>query len=480
MSSDITTSLTLASQIDSLVQTYRTSLRSPITTLENTKTTLTARLSVLTELKTRLATLNTIAKKLSLSGAESAFRQFTVSSTQPGIGSATASSAAAPGSHTLKVTQLAKADTVLGAQVTSAGTEIVTGTGTGVRSFRLTVNGVNTAVDVTLESGDTNSTVLGKIAAAVNGGTSGVTASVVMDTPTTSRLVFQSGATGSTQAVSMADTTGTLLAHIGLTASVISGRTAVAGTSAGFVYSSTALLNAKFSLDGIQMERTSNSIQDALSGVTLELKGTQAAADDPVVLAVGYDNEKIRSTVGEFLDAYNKAITYIADKTAVDPNNNVRQILAGDSAIRRLRIQMRGIGGGSVDSVTAGDPATLSAIGISVADDGTLTLSNTARFDAVLAGGIERVTNLFNSTSGIAVRMTALVDGFATSGGMIDASKEGIDGQITAIKSRVKRMEEVVDRKVERYRAEFVRLQNTLELVTQQQAIMTAILDGLT
>ncbi len=472
------TALNLAASIDALVQQYRTAQRKPIVALENRKTTLKARLNVLTELKTRLSALNSISRTLSAGGPDSAFLQYAVSTTQPAIATATAGSAASLGTHTLRVTQLAKADTVLGAQLSSTGTDLVTGGGTGVKAFRLTVNGVDTTVQVTVAEGDTNSTVLGKIATAVNGSGAMVSASVVMDTPTTSRLVFQSKTTGSVQALSMADTSGSLLAGIGLTASVIAGRTAVTGTSAGFITSDTGLLDARFQLDGISMVRGSNTVQDALTGVTFELKGTQGAADDPVVLAVGYDKEKIRGKVSEMLKAYNASISYIAEKTAVDPENNVREILAGDTIIRNLRIQMRGIAGGAVDSVVTGNPSLLSQIGITVADDGTLTLADTAAFDAMVTGDVQKVSDLFNSTSGIAVRLKTVLEGFVNAGGALDASKTGVDGQISSIESRVKRMEEQVNRKVDRYREEFVRLQNTLAIVSQQQQIMSTLLSG--
>lgn len=472
------TALNLAASIDALVQTYRTSQRQPILALENRKTSLKARLNVLTELKSRLSALHSISSSLSLGGTDSAFLQYAVSSTRSEIATATAGSAASLGTHTLRVSQLAKADTVLSAQVTNTGTDIVSAGGAGTREFRLTVNGVNTTVQVTLAAGDTNSAVLGKIASAVNAGSSGVTASVVLDTPTTSKIVFQSKTTGSTQAVSMADTSGSLLAHIGLTAGVISGRTAVSGNAAGFLYSDTGLLNAEFTLDGIQMVRSSNTVQDALAGVVFQLKGTQAPADDAVVLAVDYDKEKIRGKVEELLTAYNDAVSYITQKTAVDPSNNVREILAGDTVFRKLRIQMRGIAGGTVGSVATGNPSLLSQIGITVAEDGKMTLSNTAAFDAMMSDGVQKVADLFSSASGVAVRFTSLMEGFVNSGGQMDASKTGVDGQITSITSRVKRLEEQVTKKVDRYREEFVRLQNTLAIVTQQQQIMNTILYG--
>jgi len=471
-------SLSLLTSIDSLVQQYRASLRKPVVSLENRKTTLNARLSVLADLKTKLNTLYTTVKDLSLTGSSSKFLVYSVSSTLPSIATATATSSAAIGTHTLLVTQLAKADTVLSSQFTSSGTSIVTAEGTGTKTIRLSVNGVNTDVNVTLSSGDTNSTVLSNIASAINASGASVSASVVSDTSTTSRLVLTSKQTGSSNAISLSDVTGTLLDNIGLTDAIVSGRTASTSTTGGFVYSSTSSLNANFKLDSIDIVRESNSVSDALTGVTLELKGTQNPSDTPVTLTVGVDTAEIQARVQKFITDYNDVLGYITSKTSVDPSTHTRQILAGDTVFLNLRTNLRSTVFQQVTSVVPGNPSLLSQIGITVASDGTLSLSDSAKFTEALTTDVVKVSDLFNSTSGIAIKLENLLDTFVTTGGQIDTTVDGVNDQVSSLTSRIKRLDEQINRKVERFRNEFARLQSLMDNVTWQQRMIQSLTTG--
>ncbi len=468
-------SLSLASSIDSLVQQFRTSQRKSIVPLENRKTTLTARLKVLADVKSKLAALQTSAKNLALTGSNSNFLAYTVSSTSSSVVTATASSQAAVGAHTILVTQLAKADTVLSSQVTSSALDIITAEGAGTKTFRITVNGENTDVNVTLSAGETNSTVLSNIATAINASEAGVSASVVSDTSTTSRLVLTSKTTGSGNAISLTDVSGTLLDSIGLTDAIVAARTASTSTTAGFVYSSTSSLDANFRLDGIDLVRESNSVSDALSGVTFELKGVQNPSDTPVTLTVAVDKEKIRSRVEKFIKDFNDALTLLTSKTAVDPVLKVREILAGDSVFLNLRVSLRTIAGGTVTSVSAGNPKLLSEIGIAMASDGTLSMKSTAAFDDALSSDITKVSDLFNTSNGIATRLQTLLDGFVSTGGQIDTSTKGTNNQLASLTSRIKSFDERLNKRVDQFRQEFVKLQGVLAAVARQQQMIQSL-----
>ena len=464
--------------LDTLVQQYRISQRKPALALENRKTSLKARLNALSDVKSKLDALLAAMKDLSLTGSSSKFLAFSVSSSLTNIATASASSAASKGSHTLLVTQLAKADTIVSSRLTSSATSVVTAEGTGTKTIRLSVNGTNTDINITLASGDTNTSILSNIAAAVNASGANVTASVVSDTSSTSKLVFTSKTTGSTNAVSLTDVTGTLLDNIGLTDAIISGRTASTSTTGGYLYSSTASLDANFKLDGIDIVRGTNTVSDALTGVTIELKATQSVTDTPVALTVGVDKATIRSKVEDFIKKYNEALTTLTAKTAVDPDTKVRQILAGDFVFRNLRTNLRGIASGAVSSVMTGNPKVLSDIGIKTASDGTLSLSDVAAFDSALDSDIAKVEDLFNSTNGIAVQLKTLTDSFVKTGGEIETTSSSASSQITNLTSQIKRFDEQLDRKVERFRDDFARIQSAIAFAARQQEMVRAILSG--
>jgi flagellar hook-associated protein 2 len=463
----------ISSQIESLVQQYRLSISKPVRTLENRRTSLNARLSVLAELKSKLTALHTLAKDLKATGSLSKFNVFTVESSLPTIAAATATSSAAAGTHTLLVTQLAKNETVLSSQLTSTSTSIADAVGPGTKSIRITVNGVATDVSFAVEAGQSNSTVLSNIASAVNAASgSKVTASVVADTTGTVRLVFTSKETGSANAMTLEDISGTVLDEIGLSDSVIAGRTASTATTGGFLYSTVGLLDAKFKVDGIDIVRGSNSVSDVLTGITLELKGVQGLNDTPVTLKVGVDKAKIKTTIEDFLKAYNEALSYLQAKTSVNPENKTREILASDQLFKGLKIDMRSLMGSAVTSVSEGNPSLLSDIGIKANSDGTLSLSDSTKLDDALASDVRKVSDLFNSSEGLAVRLSSLLETFTSFGGEIDIARDGTQDQLTNIRTALTRTNAQIDRRVEAFRLQFEALQSALNKISlQSQAI---------
>jgi flagellar hook-associated protein 2 len=464
--------------IDSLAQQYRISQRKPVLSLENRKTNISARLNALADIKTKLDALFSTVKDLSLTGASSKFLSFAASSSATAIATVSASSAASKGTHSLVVTQLAKADTIVSSQLASTGTGVVSAAGTGQKTIRLSVNGVDTEVSISLEAGDTNSTIMSKIATAVNESAAGVNASVVADTPTTSKLVFRSKDTGSGNAISLEDVSGSLLQSVGLNSQDLSQRIAATGTTGGFLYSDAATLDAKFNVDGIDIIRGSNSVNDVLTGVTIELKGIHAPGDQPVSISVGVDKSAVRATIDKFIKAYNEALSTITAKLAVDPDTKVREIFAGDITFRNLRMNLRTIGSGVVSSVAPGNPRLLSDIGIKTNADGTLSISDTAALDAALDSDIAKVADLFSSPNGIAVRLKSLTDVFVSTGGRLDTTTNSLNSQLTSVTSQIKRFDEQLDKRVEQFRDDFARAQSAIAIAAQQQQMISSILAG--
>ena len=64
-------------------------------------------------------------------------------------------------------------------------------------------------------------------------------------------------------------------------------------------------------MDGINIENNSNAVDDVLEGVTFNLMGYQASSANDVSLTIATDIEAIKSTVEEFLTAYNNALEYV-------------------------------------------------------------------------------------------------------------------------------------------------------------------------
>jgi flagellar hook-associated protein 2 len=388
-----TTTISLSnSQIEAMVSAYSSTLQAPVTSLQSQQTRLNARMSALTELKGKLQAFYSVCTGMTASGAVSSLADYSVLSSDGSVATATATSGDSLGAHSLFVTQLAKSDLLLSNRLTATGTTISTAEGAGVKTFHIASGSAGADVSVTLDGTETDQAALKKIATAITAAGIGVTASVVSDTPTTSRLVLTSAASGSANALTFSDVSGTLLADAGLTGSVSGSRTASTSTTAGYAYSDTAKLDAMFTFDNVDMVRSSNSISDVLAGVTISLNATQKSTDLPVSLIVGADQSTIQQTVQSFITAYNNAYNTVVSKTAVDPSKNVRQILAGDPTYLNLKINLRSISG-SIGST--GTLKQLQDIGITLNEDGTLSLSDVSKLKNGIASGTSNIISLF-------------------------------------------------------------------------------------
>lgn len=458
--------------IDSLVQQLRTSERTVLTPLQNRKTSLNARLKALADLKAKLDALHAQADKLATTGNASFSSVYKASSSDTDVLSATASSAQSMGNHQITVHQIAKSDTVISSQLTGENTDIVSAEGTGVKSFKITIDGVDMAIEVNLEEGDSNHTVLGKIANAINSSGAKVNASVIQNTPTTSRLVISGEGTGSGNAIHLSNTEGTLLDQIGLSAGVISERQASTATDGGYLHSDVVELNSEFTINGVHVIRGSNTVDDVLDGVTINLK---KADENPVIISVGVDTVKIRESIEEFIEDYNAALSYLNSRTTIDPATRVRQIFAGDHVFRFLRMDLRSIVGNPVTSVAEGNPSMLAEIGIGIAADGTLSISDGAKLDELLQTDSAKVADLFHSGNGVAVQLKERLSEFVSTGGIIESSRDGTDNRITGINNRIDRLEQNIENRVQRFRDELIRLQGVLQMANRQMEMINAI-----
>ena len=466
------------SQVDDLVAQYRASVRKPIIATETKKTNLNSRLTALSDLRTKLKTLKTTIDDLSKTGSESTINAYSVSSSNSDVATATATAVAGESSHALKVTQLAKNDTIVSNRLTRTGTSIIESQLSGTKSFDITVNGTTTSVSVDLVDGDTNSAILTKITKAINASGAQVSASAVIDTTSTARLMLVSKTTGSEQAISLADSSGTLLADLGLTSDVLTGRTKSSSTTAGYSNTSITDLNSIFNIDGIDFEKSTNVVSDVLTGLTLKFSSIQTESDSPVLMNVAADKSKMIDKVKKFITDYNSALSYLTAKTSMDASLNVRQVLSGDSTFVGLKIDLRNIISGVVSSAATGNPKMLTDLGIVIERDGTLTMTSTDILEEKLSS-VAAVADLFNSTNGIATQMkTKLQRMLSSSAGLLDGAVKTTSSQIKNYTDQIARFDARLDKHVEKYRNDFLKLQAVMAQVSQQQASISTIMQA--
>ncbi|MCP4277994.1 MAG: flagellar filament capping protein FliD, partial [Gammaproteobacteria bacterium] len=88
----------------------------------------------------------------------------------------------------------------------------------------------------------------------------------------------------------------------------------VSVTTEGYAMQATAGQDAKVTIDGVAITRSSNTIDDVISGVTLDLNRVESG--ETVNLTISRDTDNIKDKVTAFTDAYNEIIENINQQFA--------------------------------------------------------------------------------------------------------------------------------------------------------------------
>ncbi len=456
--------------LNDYLSSYLTYLQAPITALEEQKSALEVKLAIFTDLKEKLRDLEDLAEELAGTGTSSSFLSKSVTSSNTNVLTATASASAASGGHTISVTQLARAHTVASGRYDQDATALGS-THAGTKTFSITIGSDTYDVSVEIASGDTDEAVLGAIAAAINEASNGaVSASVILDTPTTARLTIASGTTGTVGAMSFADTDG-LLGSVGVT-----NATAATDTVGGYIYADLGAneLDALLTVDGLNVVSSSNHVENMVTGLSINLLAEQEAGDAAVTLTVELDVEGIKAKIVEFLTAYNDAYEYLHAKTAVDGATYTRGVLAGEFSYISLRSSLRGVMVGYVSGTDSAYQA-LSQIGITSTRTGTFSISDSDALEEALEADLEGVAALFNSENGIASALDSMISRYVSIDGTIAGSRDAVNDRIDRIEDSVKRQERTLSIREKALKDQYYALQEMLYTLQSSNQIATSL-----
>ncbi len=464
MALDVTSLLASSQQsppLEQLLAAYRTQLSRPLDTLKQRQQQLQEQQKLLASLRTTLEALFFSAQSLTLPGAEGNFVTRKTQSSAPDIITATAQKDAVLGGSFVHVDRLARNDTLVSHRLTRTDPFGLS----GLYHFELTAAGTTALVAVTLDGTEDTETALRKIATAINTTpTIGVVATVITDTPTTVRLTLTAKQTGTSAAIRFTDTDG-LLAALGWSAGMFAdpeNRTVMTETSAGYQLGRASELNAQLRINGISLIRESNTITDALPGMTLTLLRAQQPTDPDVTLTTTVDVDTAASFLQTILDRYNSALKELnsATKGALKSYPAVRQLLR---ELRTLVSQQLGTGPLQV----------LRDIGITIEQDGTLKLSDRSRLERELIAGSERVAALFTSPGGFGERVAALLQDVIGSSGTLRTQWQLVSQRIQNLTGRIRQLESRIEQQVEQYRKEYLKLQQLYSMATAQMGILS-------
>lgn len=152
-----------------------------------------------------------------------------------------------------------------------------------------------------------------------------------------------------------------------------------------------AAQDALVRIDGIDITSSSNTISDAIEGVTLHVHA--AGEGKSVRVTAAFDHQAVIESISGFVSSYNELVTSINALTGVNPETNEAGPLAGDASIRSIATQIRRVIGSSFAEVNNGI-VSLSDIGIDTRRNGTLTI-DAAELSRAVSNNLTELSKIF-------------------------------------------------------------------------------------
>ena len=400
----------------------------------------------------------------------------------------------------------------------------------GSSTFTIDLNGTETSISVT--GGGTYEDLIDEIAAKINSTISGVSAEKVLDSPNPGDVSLkltvndsknyisitntsgydivsdlgigvtkEKGASGMVTASSFSPASGytqfsltskntgadyrikdlsdsgssTALSSIGL--NIGSSRPAfdqsTSPDTAGYLYSditSNSLLNAKFSFNGLNITRNSNTINDLVTGVTFNLKSTMQSTDSDVNISVSHDVKTIESKVQDFITKFNDIYQYLKTNSAASSSG--QSVLSYDSNASSLLSILRSVAYTRISGLPNGDLSSLSQIGITFDTTNGLSISDTSTFEQKVNENADQVAALFNSTNGLANTLYNQIEPFLGVDGYLTLKQNTYDNNVRNLSDKITAAQDRINKSADSLRTQYEKLQSQLaDMISMQNMI---------
>ncbi|MEC5163729.1 flagellar filament capping protein FliD [Janthinobacterium sp. CG_S6] len=421
--------------VNNIVSQLMASENAPLNLLKAKETTFNAKLSAYGTIQSALSTFQSALKALSTG----ALNAQTATSSNSTVLTASAGSTAVAGTYSIEVTQLAQRHKLSAANGLASTTAAL---GSGTMSIQ-----IGSKPAVVIPTADYS---LQGLSNAINAAGAGVSATIVND-GSTNRLVVTATDSGAANAI-------TITADGGLSQFA---------TSDPNMTVQQVPLDATLKIDNILVTKPSNTITDAVTGLTLNLVATNIGST--VKVAVARDPAAMKTAVTGFVEAYNALSASVTKLTAFDAAAKKGAVLVGDAGANSIMVALRK----EMGTASSGGTLTrLSDIGVSFQRDGKLTVDD-KKLTTALSGNVTDMVQLFTSTSGYGTRLTALTTEMLSSSGVVKTRQEGLKETIKNITDDQLDMQDHLAAVEKRYRKQFSTLDSTMSSLNGTRDFLT-------
>ena len=377
--------------------------------------------------------------------------------------SATASSLATAGNHSITVTTLAKpqrllSDTTWSATDATVSSSDITltlaasGTGTGITAGTISVSSIS-------------STPAG-VVSAINAANLGISA--YLQYTGSAYQIMVTGPEGASNGftLSSSDTTNLPFASTNLQDSC----------------------DAVLTVDGVAITSSSNAVTDAIGGVTLNLLATTTSA----TLGLSNDTTTVKTKIQAMVSAYNDAMSIFDEVT--NPKSTLETYgatLVGNSSVRSLRDTLRSLMTAESTTPTSdGNYSYLHDIGVDIDSAGKLSLK-TATLDTALASNFSDVVYLMTgnqealstydttTAAGIAGEASRTLTTALSSSGTMTVESANATDRIAKYKEDLTKLEDRMTQLLARYTKQFSEMDSMVGQTKSTQTGLTSSFEGL-
>lgn len=356
--------------------------------------------------------------------------------------------------------------------------------------YRLVLSGEDVATTFSMTS--TLPTFNGDISASLqSGGYSDQTAAVfgsgTLDLSTGYQITL-AGETNSLQ--DMMDAINAESGTTGVTASIVadgdnfvlsmSGGTITTTNLAGGNYDSFSLVETQAAseshirVDSIDIYSTSNTLNEAIPGLSLNL--TQAEEGTTTNIVVSIDEAAIKSQIEKFVAGYNDVVGFIGSQAASDDSD--AGILNGEANLNSVRRRLQGYLTTSI--ANSGVFSAFSQLGLETQRDGTLKIDDATLTDAI-QNNLESVEKLLvgeDGSEGVAVKFQNYLEGITNStDGIAAANKKSTEATLRGIEDRMEQIEFRLEKKEETLRKRFNAMEQLVSSMNSQSSFLSQQLD---
>jgi flagellar hook-associated protein 2 len=233
-----------------------------------------------------------------------------------------------------------------------------------------------------------------------------------------------------------------------------------------------AAASAKLTINGVAVTSDTNTVTDAIPGMTLTITGTTT---DAVTVDVSSDPEAIEVKVQAFVDAYNDVANFISTNSIYDTEEGIRGAFVGESGVRRVTQGMATVVTSEYGDLGQ-DYDSLGLIGIETSSTGQMEIDSDV-FQAILLAEPDQVADLFTSDDGFIAAMKDQLDVYTDpTEGSLSVRQESIEGRITDLNDDIDAMTDRMDRMEERLRKQFTSMEQTMGQLQSTQSFITSML----